>query len=344
MAPEEVNPNEFDEKLRPEEQQQINDLSPEQTEEIIEEALMPLDPDDDGYDAKEGIFRPQNQHWRKLLKENSLKERRLVPVHSKDRLKALKHHYILDPESYVTDTLTENTLCWYPDSRAMLLYLKNQIPADIQDEAKNGLDEMVFKDPTRAETKHATQFNARLGGPAVPAGELLFGFMDHGSVTMTIPTREQDAEYEKVKPLLRKLNNQFARTLPRHYAEQNRIIPADFRQFGTAFSTITTLKSCPSAVHTDPNGNKLGLTCMATIRGTDYKGGEFCLLEYGLKIPVKPGDVLIAATAREWHVNLTPVQGVKYSIVCYYRWGLANPKRLAGWRKRQANTHPEVET
>jgi hypothetical protein len=213
----------------------------------------------------------------------------------------------------------------------MLLYLKNKIAESVQNEAWDGLEKMKFEDPTRSETKGAIEFN----GPSatVRAGELLFGFMDSGWIRMADPTREQEAEYERVKPLLLKLNAQFARTLPRHFAEQNRLIPVPFRQFGTALSTTTILKSCPSAVHKDA-GNGLSLTCMTTV-GKDSTGGPFSLLEYGLKIPVKPGDVLIAATAREWHVNLTPVQGTKYSIVGYYRRGLASPKRLEEWTKKR---------
>jgi hypothetical protein len=82
-AAQEVNPEEFDEKLSPEEQQQIDILSAEEIEQIVETELMPLDPDDDGYDAAEGVFRPENEHWRKLVKDGSLKERTLVPVHSR---------------------------------------------------------------------------------------------------------------------------------------------------------------------------------------------------------------------------------------------------------------------
>jgi len=115
---------------------------------------------------------------------------------------------------------------------------------------------------------------------------------------------------------MRRLNALFARTLPKEYGEQNRLIPADFRQFGTAFSNAAILKSCPSAIHCDAGNAKntdLSLTCLTTVGNEgEYSGGEFCQIEYGLKIPVKPGDILIAASAREWHCNLTPVKGTKY--------------------------------
>jgi hypothetical protein len=215
----------------------------------------------------------------------------------------------------------------------MLVYLKNHINLRLQNRAQEALDEMDFKTPTRAETEGATDFNAQLGSAAVKAGELLFGFMDRGYIRMTDPSREQEAQYSQLKPLLHKLNTQFARILPAQFARQNRDVPADFRQFGTAFSTTTILKSSPASVHKD-SGNGLSLTCMTTV-GRESSGGEFCLLEYGLKIPVRPGDVLIAATCREWHVNLTPVKGTKYSIVCYFRCGLTSPARLDEWYQRE---------
>jgi hypothetical protein len=375
MAPEEVNPEEFDEKLTPEEQQEINSITPEQMACIIEEGLMPLDPEDDGMDLKDGVlvFRPDHPRWRTFIDggtikwRSKLKERKLVPTISEvDITKYIvseadpktgrtkpKHLYIPDEDldKYVKDTLTESTLCWYPDNSVMLLYLKDQIPVDAQDEAKEGLDAMHFEDPHRAETKGAIEFNEKDGMAAVRAGELTFGFSAQGSIELMLTTREtgpksQRAQFDKLKPLLRKLTDLYAVVAPKSFGYQNRQIK-DFRLSGTtAFSTITVLRSCPSAIHRDTGNSKttdLSLTCMTTVRGTDYEGGAFCLPEYGLKIPVQPGDVLIAATAREWHCNLTPVRGTKYSIVCYYLWRLASQKMMAKWAERQKRRRDSVQ-
>jgi hypothetical protein len=330
MTPEDPNPN-FDQPFSPIEEEQIAKLSTEQTEQIIEQALMPLDPEDDGIDAARGIFRPEHLRWRTLIqggvirRRSRVKERTLTLVHDDATIKALQNSYLHDPERYVTEApLTENTLCWYPDNSVMLLYLKNCIPLRARTRAKEGLDAMVFDEPTRSETQNATMFNARLGTPLTVAGELLFGFMDRGWIMLT--------------PLMRRLNALFARTLPRDFAKQNGLIPAPFRQYGTAYSNVSILKSCPSAIHRDTGnstGSDLSLTCLTTV-GTEgeYSGGEFCLLQYGLKIPVKPGDILIAATCREWHLNLTPVKGTKYSIICYFRRGLTSRARLEEWSYR----------
>lgn len=59
---------------------------------------------------------------------------------------------------------------------------------------------------------------------------------------------------------------------------------------------------------------------MTTIKPpSGSKGGEFCFVEYGVQIGVAPGDLLIAATPKHWHCNLSPVIGTKYSIICYFK-------------------------
>ncbi|MGB9232852.1 MAG: hypothetical protein WCC04_00410 [Terriglobales bacterium] len=319
-------------------------LSPKETERVAEH-LLSHDPDDDGYDAARRVFIPEHPRWRTLIERSGvtfgpikhrskLEERKLVSVISEEDLKALKLRYIpvSDLDKYVREELTESTIAWSRNNTVMLVYLKDYIRLAMRNDAQKGLDRMVFPDPTRAETEGASDFNARLEPAAARAGELLFGFMDWGHIRMANPSREQEAQYSELKPLLRKLNTLFARVLPAQFAEQNRDIPTDFRQFGTAFSTTTILKSAPASVHKD-SGNGLSLTCMTTV-GQESSGGEFCLLEYGLRIPVRPGDVLIAATCREWHVNLTPVRGTKYSIICYFRRGLTSPARLDEWYQR----------
>ena len=64
------------------------------------------------------------------------------------------------------------------------------------------------------------------------------------------------------------------------------------------------------------------------------------MIEYGIKIPVKPGDLLIAQTTREWHCNTTPVAGIKYSLVCYYHKLLAKPT----WRTKEQLEVSEQES
>lgn len=124
-------------------------------------------------------------------------------------------------------------------------------------------------------------------------------------------------------------------------------MPAPFRQGGIApFSTITLLKSAPAAVHVDGNG--IPYACMTSVASEEYRGGTFCLVERGLSIAVRPGDLLIAATWKNEHCNLSPVVGTKFSVIAYFKnvlrknsassllgdW-LANPGNPGGKRFRK---------
>lgn len=88
----------------------------------------------------------------------------------------------------------------------------------------------------------------------------------------------------------------------------------------TSLSTITALKNAPTSIHVDSKNGGDGMSVLST--AGNYKGGEFMFPQYGVVIPIQPGDVLIAATNREFHCNFKKVEGLRYSIVAYFREGL----------------------
>jgi hypothetical protein len=339
----------------------------------------PEDVDLSGLPDDDAILAPVYPYWKKLVAAGTLKEDTPAKIHDVRALKlngkvnrkdATKHRdpKYVDPTKFKLHEITKSTILWYPvgdkplrkDGRQklMALYLKDVIPVDARNIALKGLTAMRFDDPDREETKNGGKFNGP--GAKVKAGELTFGFTDRGTVQSTHESREpsedplgQRPAYQKLKPILREINNIYSRTLPLPFGEQNRPMPGqhtkdggvheEFRNFGTAFSTISVLKSCPSAVHVDA-GNGQGFSVLTGVRGPDFIcGGEFCFIEYGLKISVEPGDLLIGATMREWHCNLTPVQGTKYSIIAYYRRGLGSIKRREGWAKNQVRCMMKME-
>jgi hypothetical protein len=125
--------------------------------------------------------------------------------------------------------------------------------------------------------------------------------------------------------------NQFGGTLERYRLPgkplAHYVLPKEDAILWTSFADITLLHSCPAAIHLDHNGrvkDQHSFTVMTSV-GQGFSGGTFCLIEYGYKIPVKPGDLLIAQTTREWHTNISPVQGEKFSVVAYSRKQLSNP-------------------
>jgi hypothetical protein len=294
--------------------------------------------------------RSPHKHWKLLVKSGAIDQIVLQPGSflGEKELKALNHRYYPAPEVIPT-TITRDTLFWYPDKTVAAVYLKNRIGQTAQDEALAGFREFVWTPPTtRGETRTAVE---RQQGNVAP-GELLFGHLDRGTHEQTRVTREQFPAFLKLARILKEMNDIFSRTLPREFGQQNRPkpeaekwkeyfdiglkkpeyggIPMEFRMLLTAFSTTTLLKSCPASLHKDGGNARLdqtSFTCLTTVRESDFVGGGvFCFLEYGLKIPVGPGDILIGQTHKEWHLNLTPVQGTKYSMVVYYRRNMANPK------------------
>src|ERR1017187_3891787 len=279
------------------------------------------------------IFRHLNKipHWSRLVKEGLLTERTLMTVHKHKDLQKLNYEHLSDSK-YALDTLTKSTICYYPNGDVLALFLKGDIfkssrkalpaliPKSIRDLAFEGLSQVKFtkdtkgfKKPTRPETKNAVLWNP-------DARELAFGYTDQGSIELSLAARHQAEHYAKVMPLLRLVNGIYARVLPKEYTAASRHLVARkrFRQAGTTFTTVTVNRNLPTALHKDSK-NHPGLIAMTTLAAPGTTGGEFCFPQYALKVPVKPGDLLIAATSREWHCNLSPVVGLKFSVVCYKR-------------------------
>lgn len=308
-------------------------------------------------------FRSPHKNWRQLVKEGQLAEMVLTPgsfISDKEiRNRKLQNTYYPDPDA-ITTTIDRDTLFWSPGKKEIEgIYLKQRIPKELQDLAFEGLEEMEWTPPrTRRETIPAIERQERIGG--VPAGELLFGHTARGSIEKTLDSRSMWKQFMKLGKLLGEMNSIFSRTIPTYYSKQNHILSLEKRvkerqertgrkpgtEFGgtpdelriplSVFTTITLLRNCPAAIHKDNNARKdqSSFSCLTTV-GENFTGGTFCLLEPGLRIPVKPGDVLIAQTTKMWHCNLTPVQGKKYSVVAYSFKEIANPVLTEKWRKKQ---------
>jgi hypothetical protein len=317
------------------------------------------------------LHRPRYKPWHKLRRDGELDEIILRPgqfLSDREIKDKWLHKYYPLPEE--ATEITRDTIFWYAPGEYKLykpthplqaemagIYLKGVLPVSAQEEALKGFEQMNWEEspPHRPETKPAIERQAGLVKP----GELLYGYTNRIQIELTRVSRQQATQFRHLRPLLSEMNTCFARTLPAYFGLLNRPkspterqeegqkkkrpdyggIPSDYRQFLTAFSTITLLRSCPAAIHKD-GGNarqdQTSFTCLTSVGRRNengdvaFSGGTFCLIEYGIKIPVRPGDILIAQTTREWHYNTTPVKGTKYSIVCYYRRGLANPKWKLG--------------
>ena len=287
-------------------------------------------------------------HLSRLVKEGLLTERTLMTVHQPEDLKKLnskKRVYThISDSKYALDTLTESTICYYPDGAVLALFLKGDIfkstrkalpaliPESIRNMALDGLSHIEFNktgfhEPKRPETKGAIDWNP-------DAKELVFGYTDQGSIELSLAAQHEAEHYAKVMPLIRLVNGIYARVLPKEYTAGSRhqVARKRFRQAGTTFTTVTVNRNLPTALHKDSK-NHPGLIAMTTLAAPGTTGGEFCFPQYALKVPVKPGDLLIAATSREWHCNLSPVVGLKFSVVCYKR-RLSNLLMLGTFKRK----------
>ena len=228
----------------------------------------------------------------------------------------------------------------------LFLFLKDVIPANLQDVAYNGLKAMQFRTcgkRSRQELRNAVKFNEHENPKAA---ELNVGWFFHGRAGYICEfndTKHNRSHLPYIYPLLDHMTDWFAKTLPRQFWEQNRAIPKEFRQGGTsAYSTVTLLKSAPAAVHVDGNGIPYAcLTSVAPERPHKYTGGTFCLVERGLSFAVQPGDLLIASTHKNHHCNLSPVIGTKYSVIAYFKYQIRKnhptSNILANWCAEQLN-------
>ena len=51
-------------------------------------------------------------------------------------------------------------------------------------------------------------------------------------------------------------------------------------------------------------------------------------MEFGIRVAVQPGDILIAATPQYLHCNIKPITGLKYSVVAYFRKKLGTSQTM----------------
>jgi hypothetical protein len=242
------------------------------------------------------------------------------------------------------------------------VYLQGVIRREVQDEAFAALEQMKWAEPKRPETKTAV---GRQKGNKVEPKELTIGVTHPrnkpNDLMPSVDTRKNADHLRHLIPLWKEVAGCFQKVLPAYSRLQNSPgyvslqdpdapaqplpdyggIPRELRNWlgpenGDAmFSTLTLLRSCPASVHKDRNANKdqHNFACLTSLGDKDKKGklkfsgGRFCLIEYGLEIPILPGDLFIGQTTREWHYNTTPVTGVKYSMIGYYQPRLAKPDK-----------------
>ncbi|MFZ0951640.1 MAG: hypothetical protein WAN17_05195 [Candidatus Sulfotelmatobacter sp.] len=229
-------------------------------------------------------------------------------------------------------TIQNNSIGWDSKGNLMFLYLQNVLPQRVRDTAFAAFQQMQFRSCNksgRLELKGAVAFN---GHKNPEASEINTGYMHLAREFKIKQSAVALPQMKNVVPLLDAMSGIYARVLPRYWRIPNMRIKQHHRHGFTPFTTITFLKSAPASVHLDARNGADSLACMTSVADPDpakrYSGGAFCFIEYGVEIRVRPGDLLIGATPKNWHCNLSPVQGLKYSVIAYSKKALRRQNPL----------------
>lgn len=134
-------------------------------------------------------------------------------------------------------------------------------------------------------------------------------------------------DYERVIPILQRIDRAFKLALPERYAIQkeytDRIHP-DFRIADTVFTTVTVNANFRTALHRDEGNLRQGFSNLLVLcNGKRYSGGHFILPEFGVEFALKPRDLIFVQNDEYLHSN-TPIvhkdaDATRMSLVCYVR-------------------------
>ena len=130
-------------------------------------------------------------------------------------------------------------------------------------------------------------------------------------------------KYKATFPLLREIDEQYAKLTPEHYKlQRKKANQTHFKIPGTSFTTVTTNMNYQTAIHTDKGDDDEGFGNLAVIERGKYTGGQTCIPQYGIGVDVRNDDILFM-DVHQPHANL-PIHkktkdATRLSIVCYLR-------------------------
>ena len=139
----------------------------------------------------------------------------------------------------------------------------------------------------------------------------------------TAYTSQEVEKWKKVVPLIKNIDTQFKRLVPKNYRIQYDVAhKTPFVIKDTAFSTVTINYNWRTALHKDAGDLKEGYGNLVVLEEGKYKGGYTGFPQFKVAIDVRNGDFL-AMDVHEWHCNtkITPVTKdyTRLSLVAYLR-------------------------
>lgn len=278
------------------------------------ELLMGQDPDDDNVAPL-----PPLPH----IHNSKIPARSLRNYMSPAQAAKLEGKYVNG--NHIKETIRET--CKGTVNPVPFIYLKGVIPTSLRDAALPGLEKMRFY-AADSSLRKAVRTSAKLrkkGEKRENAGYLEFGTRKFGGkIAPYVTNMKQAKQWETIKPLVDYMDGILAKCVPLFFRGQNltkRRKAQKHRATKTSsFNQVTVLHRAPTSVHLDSNNSETGFTVLTTVG--KYNGGSFVLPQYGVCVPIQPGDALICQTHKEWHGNWRKVDGHRYSIIGYRRESL----------------------
>ena len=136
-------------------------------------------------------------------------------------------------------------------------------------------------------------------------------------------TAQQVEKWEAVIPLIKAIDRQFKRLVPKaHKKQYDRAHKTKFVIDDTAFSTLTINYNWRTALHKDAGDYREGFGNLVVLEEGEYDGAFTGFPQFGVAIDVKEGDFL-AMNVHEWHANtkIIPITEdyTRLSLVSYLR-------------------------
>jgi hypothetical protein len=102
---------------------------------------------------------------------------------------------------------------------------------------------------------------------------------------------------------------------------------------GGPFFTIAAKESGSGVVHIDWNDDKALYAFVFAVG--DWEGGEFCAPQLGIKIPVRPGQVIAVLARVLAHFSAPVTTGRRIVFTCFtdrllFRHGIGSPVIILG--------------
>jgi len=249
----------------------------------------------------------------------------------------------VDPKyaASLTGPTRMNTIGWY-NGQVVFIFLRGKIGPVLQ---KNAFDELETKHKQFTSCKKSARPELKNAGDYNQHEDPLASEFNPGHRTnsyagndIVVSKHGLTKDCPATVKLVERMWDIFQLLSPMQFMRLNTRCPEPFRIGNTGFTRLAVLKSAASAIHRD-NANGAGFACMTTLSPfPGYTGGTFCFVEFGLKIAVRPGDILMANTPAHWHCNIGPIKGLKYSVVAYNNARVSSEKLVKKYRGKTGVT------